>query len=102
MAISTDYPSPVNVNGFSCRNCTDVDRAKKNIDPANPSAGPFGVNGDTGAKAATNYFSPEARNRDALEAAHRKQAQISTNSIAAAYGGAGAGAVPGQNINISA
>jgi hypothetical protein len=44
MAISGDYPSPVTVNGFSCRNCTDVDNAKKHIDPAHPSAGPFGIN----------------------------------------------------------
>ncbi len=103
MAISTDYPAPVNVNGFSCRNCTDVDRAKKHIDPANPSAGPFGVNGDTpDARATTHHFSPEARDRDALAQAHRKQTQIATNSIAAAYGSAGAGPVSGQNVNISA
>ena len=44
MAISGNYPSPVTVNGFSCRNCTDVDNAKKHIDPAHPSAGPFGIN----------------------------------------------------------
>jgi hypothetical protein len=44
MAVSTDYPAPVTVNGYSCRNCTDVDRAKKNIDPAHPEGGPFGVN----------------------------------------------------------
>ena len=24
------------VNGYVCRNCTDVDLAKKNIDPAHP------------------------------------------------------------------
>ncbi|MEZ5656113.1 MAG: hypothetical protein R3E04_09545 [Sphingobium sp.] len=36
MAISGDYPVPVTVNGFLCRNCTDVDKAKKNIDPADP------------------------------------------------------------------
>jgi hypothetical protein len=44
MAISGDYSSPVTVNGYSCRNCSEVDRAKRNIDPANPSAGPFGIN----------------------------------------------------------
>ncbi|HZZ68670.1 MAG TPA: hypothetical protein VFE18_10895, partial [Phenylobacterium sp.] len=43
MTISGDYPNPVTVNGYSCKNCTDVDYAKKNIDPAHPADGPFGV-----------------------------------------------------------
>ena len=43
MAIGADYPSPVTVNGFSCRNCTEVDEAKKFIDPAHPKDGPFGI-----------------------------------------------------------
>lgn len=34
MAISTDYPRPITVNGYVCRNCDDVSAAKKNIDPA--------------------------------------------------------------------
>lgn len=41
MAIgSVNYPQPVQVNGFQCRNCTDVDRAKKRIDPEHPLSGP--------------------------------------------------------------
>ena len=44
MSIGTDYPQPVTVNGFSCKNCTDVDYAKKHIDPAHPKAGPYGIN----------------------------------------------------------
>lgn len=43
MAISGDYPRPVTVNGFSCKNCTEVDEAKKHIDPAHPKDGPYGV-----------------------------------------------------------
>ena len=43
MTVSTNYPTPVQVNGFTCRNCTDVDYAKKHIDPAHPKAGPYGV-----------------------------------------------------------
>jgi hypothetical protein len=43
MTISGDYPSPVTVNGYSCKNCTDVDYAKKHIDPAHPKDGPYGV-----------------------------------------------------------
>ncbi len=45
MAIgSTNYPQPVQVNGFLCRSCTDVDNAKKHIDPAHPKSGPYGIN----------------------------------------------------------
>ncbi len=40
---TVNYPTPVTVNGYSCKNCTDVDYAKKNIDPAHPADGPFGV-----------------------------------------------------------
>lgn len=35
------------VNGFQCKNCTDVDYAKKHIDPAHPKDGPYGVNAAT-------------------------------------------------------
>lgn len=31
------------VNGFVCKNCTDVDYAKKGIDPAHPKDGPWGA-----------------------------------------------------------
>ena len=47
MAISGDYANPVTVNGFTCKNCTEVDQAKKHIDPAHPQDGPFGVNAKT-------------------------------------------------------
>ena len=43
MAASVNYPSPVWVNGYQCRNCSDVDLAKKHIDPAHPKSGPYGV-----------------------------------------------------------
>lgn len=43
MSIGTNYPSPVWVNGYQCRNCTDVDNAKKHIDPDHPKSGPFNV-----------------------------------------------------------
>ncbi len=32
------------VNGYPCKNCTDVENAKKGIDPAKPKDGPNGVN----------------------------------------------------------
>ena len=31
------------VNGYPCKNCTDVDNAKKGIDPAHPKDGPNGA-----------------------------------------------------------
>ena len=31
------------VNGYRCKDCTDVAYAKKNIDPAHPKDGPFGI-----------------------------------------------------------
>jgi hypothetical protein len=41
---ATNYSVPVMVNGFLCKNCTDVDLAKAHIDPQHPSAGPFDAN----------------------------------------------------------
>ena len=32
------------VNGYPCRDCTDVSNAKKHIDPNHPKDGPYGVN----------------------------------------------------------
>jgi len=46
-AISGNYPVPVQVNGFTCKNCTDVDYAEKHIDPAHPKSGPYDVNAAT-------------------------------------------------------
>jgi hypothetical protein len=44
MAIgSVNYPQPVTINGYPCKNCTEVDMAKAHIDPQHPSAGPYGV-----------------------------------------------------------
>jgi hypothetical protein len=43
MRVGTDYSTPVTVNGFLCKNCTDVDFAKKHIDPAHPKSGPYGI-----------------------------------------------------------
>ncbi len=43
MTISGNYSSPVSVNGYQCWNCTDVDYAKKHIDPKHPKAGPYGI-----------------------------------------------------------
>ena len=68
MSVNGDYPQPVMVNGFSCKNCTDVDYAKKHIDPAHPKDGPYGINAkdhekdkDKGKALATGEVDPNAR-----------------------------------------
>ena len=67
MAIaSVNYPMPVMVNGFPCKNCTDVDFAKAHIDPQHPSAGPFGVNAKADPSLAGKKFdATPARSRSA-------------------------------------
>ena len=50
---TVNYPNPVTVNGYSCKNCTEVDEAKKHIDPAHPKDGPYGVDAKTQAAAVT-------------------------------------------------
>jgi hypothetical protein len=47
LTVSANYSTPVQVNGFTCKNCTDVDYAKKHIDPAHPKSGPYGVDAST-------------------------------------------------------
>ncbi|MBY0565998.1 MAG: hypothetical protein K2P70_01705 [Hyphomonadaceae bacterium] len=54
--LSNNYRTPVQVNGYSCNNCTDVAYAKKHIDPAHPQSGPYNV----------NAASDPTRRRDAL------------------------------------
>jgi hypothetical protein len=54
----TDYAIPIQVNGYSCRNCTDVGYAKKNVDPQHPQDGPFGVN--AAGRASSPGFSDQA------------------------------------------
>ena len=99
MAISGDYSSPVTVNGFVCRNCSDVDRAKRHIDPADPAAGPFGVNGSHKpgkAAAPANHFSAEARDAELLATLYRERRATPASPVAAAY--AGAALAPGGSL----
>ncbi len=42
------------VNGYVCRNCTDVAYAKKGVDPAHPKDGPQGVYASDKAAAGEN------------------------------------------------
>jgi hypothetical protein len=32
------------INGFACKDCTDIDYARKHIDPAHPKNGPYDIN----------------------------------------------------------
>jgi hypothetical protein len=34
------------VNGFICHNCTDIDYAKRHVDPQHPKDGPYGIDKD--------------------------------------------------------
>jgi hypothetical protein len=42
------------VNGYPCKNCTDVEYAKKNVDPAHPKDGPTGADKAQQQSAATD------------------------------------------------
>jgi hypothetical protein len=57
-AINGNYPAPVQVNGFSCKNCTDVDYAKKHIDPAHPKSGPYNI--DAASDPSRQMMAPKA------------------------------------------
>ena len=103
MAISGDYPTPVNVNGFSCKNCTDVDNAKKHIDPAHPKDGPFGVN------AKDNVDPRRAVERASVAGRDDQAAVVFGGQLAALAGAAGqsraassaSSIAPGQRVNLS-
>jgi hypothetical protein len=45
--IGGNYTNPVYVNGYQCWNCTQVDQAKKGVDPADPKAGPYGIDANS-------------------------------------------------------
>jgi hypothetical protein len=106
MAISADYPTPVTVNGFSCKNCTEVDLANKHIDPAHPKDGPFGINADV-SKDPLDVQKADARHKSLLHGPP-------SHGPAVRFGGALAGldtpsntpppnaTPPGQVLNLSA
>ena len=43
MNVNANYPTPVQVNGFTCRNCTEVVFVLLLFVSAQPKAGPYGV-----------------------------------------------------------
>lgn len=85
MTISGDYAQPVQVNGFTCHNCTEVDLAKRNVDPAHPRSGPSNI--------------------DAAEDPSRNQVVSFGGALAGAAQGQGGGSSsqgdqPGRRLNV--
>jgi len=77
MAIgSVNYPHPVQVNGYQCRNCADVDYAKKRIDPQHPQSGPEDIN------AATD---PTRRDSDPIKIEAAKKAAEAKGKLVTGY-----------------
>jgi hypothetical protein len=69
------------VNGYPCKDCTDVANAKKHIDPAHPKDGPYGVN------AKTDPTSPDYQSSNANSPAVKfggALAHLSNNPVTAA------------------
>lgn len=91
-----NYASPVTVNGFSCRNCAEVDLAAKHIDPAHPKSGPNDV------RAASD---PSRNNTDPVRiAAARKAAETAGAQIIgySAHGARTLGVSPGAVFSVGA
>ena len=90
---TVNYPSPVTVNGYSCKNCTDVDYAKKNIDPSHPKDGPYGVNAK--------------ENASPLASAHKATPAVTFGGVLASVSqtssfNTAASAKQGQRVDVSA
>lgn len=102
MAISSDYPAPINVNGFSCRNCTDVAFAEKNIDPVHPENGPFDINADKKAAKAEQQIFDRDRIDAAIAAAREADTVTEAKAGAQLYETSRSAVFPGQLINLAA
>lgn len=97
MSLSVNYPSPVQVNGFTCHNCTEVGLAKKHIDPAHPRSGPYGADA-----ASDPTLSPtDPRKVHAEEAKNAASGGLAASLPQGVAGSAPAGdPARGQNVNI--
>ena len=81
MTIGSNYPTPVTVNGFVCKNCTDVDYAKKHIDPAHPKSGPYGIDAKDD-PTVKNSFSSGVIFGGGLSGLNAKPPTTATNGVA--------------------
>lgn len=78
------------VNGYVCRNCTDVAYAKKGVDPAHPKDGPQGV-----------YATDKAMDGENAETAPRGPAVTFGGGLVEPEGAAApAPYVPGATFNL--
>lgn len=103
VSVSSDYPHPVAVNGYSCRNCSDVAKAEHNIDPADPQG--TKARGREDEKARTTHdrqhFDHEAIDRQAdLASAHA--AAVASQQVTPVQRAYGVGALEtGSLVNLS-
>jgi len=94
------------VNGYVCRNCTDVELAKKGVDPAHPHDGPNGVEPRTpdAGKADGSAAGAQASRGPAVTYAGALQGADSTQGSADAQpsGSAWASLQLGQRLSLEA
>ena len=106
---STNYQVPVQVNGFTCHNCTEVDEAKKHVDPAHPKSGPYGIDAKTDPtqkKSAIQFGGSLAGTNTSNAAASASGTTASSSTTSAASTTAAQttaqATAPGRNVNILA
>ena len=94
------------VNGYVCRNCTDVDYAKKSIDPAHPKDGPNGVDAPDSRKSINELVArDQARSADRGPAVVLGGQLANTSDVATVTPATKADPTrytPGSTVNVSA
>ena len=96
MTIGSTYVPLVSVNGFLCRDCTDVDYAKKNIDPRHPKSGPFGID------AKDDPTAPQILNSITVTSAQPPGGVTAKQAPAAPQSAAGAAPTPAPAVSTGA
>jgi hypothetical protein len=111
---STNYQVPVQVNGFTCHNCTEVDEAKKHIDPAHPKSGPYGIDAKSDPTQKKSATQNSAVTFGGSLAATNTSSSAGSSSTTTSSSGTGApgtvapaqttaqATAPGQSVNILA
>jgi hypothetical protein len=108
MAISADFFPPLAINGYyPCLIPTDVSRAKKNIDPANPNDGPFAIYKPKDKPVDASHGQKPIFDRDRIDAitrSARNSARVQPTDAGAggSDNGFDAPLTPGQMVNLSA
>jgi hypothetical protein len=98
---SVNYPTPVWVNGYECRNCTDVDFAKKHIDPAHPKSGPFNVDAKSDPTRVLQNATNPAPQGGASQSAVTFGGQLAGISSSPSSASASASTAVGANLDLS-